>query len=137
KELDVLGKKIEEPTRPFTAIIGGSKVKDKIGVIDKLLEKVDYLILGGGLSYTFSKAQGYDIGKSLLEEDKIDLAKEFIAKAKAKGVELLTPIDAVVANEFSENADSKVVDIDSIPSDWMGLDIGPKTAQKYADVIKS
>lgn len=137
KELDVLGKKIEEPTRPFTAIIGGSKVKDKIGVIDKLLEKVDYLILGGGLSYTFSKAQGYDIGKSLLEEDKIDLAKEFIAKAKAQGVELLTPIDAVVANEFSENADSKVVDIDSIPSDWMGLDIGPKTAQKYADVIKS
>lgn len=137
KELDVLGKKIAEPTRPFTAIIGGSKVKDKIGVIDQLLEKVDYLILGGGLSYTFSKAQGYDIGKSLLEEDKIDLAKEFIEKAKAKGVELLTPIDAVVANEFSENADSKVVDIDAIPSDWMGLDIGPKTAEKYAEVIQS
>ena len=114
-----------------------SKVKDKIGVIDKLLEKVDYLLLGGGLSYTFSKAQGYDIGKSLLEEDKIELAKEFIEKAKEKGVQLLTPIDAVVANEFSSDAESKVVDIDEIPSDWMGLDIGPKTAAKYAEVIKT
>ncbi len=112
-------------------------MKDKIGVIDKLLEKVDYLLLGGGLSYTFSKAQGYDIGKSLVEEDKIELAKKFIEKAKAKGVQLLTPIDAVVANNFASDAESKVVDIDAIPSDWMGLDIGPKTAAKYAEVVKS
>lgn len=137
KELEVLGKKIDEPTRPFTAIIGGSKVKDKIGVIDKLLEKVDYLILGGGLSYTFSKAQGYDVGKSLLEEDKIELAKQFIEKAKAQGVEMLLPIDAVVAKEFSNDAEAKEVDIDAIPADWMGLDIGPKTAAKYAEIIKA
>lgn len=137
KELEVLGVKMDEPTRPFTAIIGGSKVKDKIGVIDKLLEKVDYLILGGGLSYTFSKAQGYEVGKSLLEEDKIELAKQFIEKAKAQGVEMLMPIDAVVAKEFSNDAESMEVDIDSIPADWMGLDIGPKTAAKYAEVIKA
>lgn len=137
KELEVLGKKIDEPTRPFTAIIGGSKVKDKIGVIDKLLEKVDYLILGGGLSYTFSKAQGYDVGKSLLEEDKIELAKQFIEKAKAQGVEMLLPVDAVVAKEFSNDAEAKEVDIDAIPADWMGLDIGPKTAAKYAEIIKA
>ena len=122
-----LGKALSEPERPFTAIIGGAKVKDKIGVIDHLLDKVDNLIIGGGLSYTFSKAQGNDIGKSLLEEDKIDLAKSFIEKAKEKGVKLYLPIDVVVANEFSKDAETKVVDIDAIPSDWMGLDIGPKT----------
>ncbi len=137
KELDVLGKALSQPERPFTAIIGGAKVKDKIGVIENLLDKVDHLIIGGGLSYTFTKAQGYDIGKSLLEEDKIELAKSFIEKAKEKGVELHMPIDAVVANEFSKDAETKVVDIDAIPSDWMGLDIGPKTAEKYADIIKN
>lgn len=137
KELDVLGKALSEPERPFTAIIGGAKVKDKIGVIESLLEKVDHLIIGGGLSYTFLKAQGYDVGQSLLEEDKIELAKGFIQKAKDKGVQLHMPIDAVVANEFSKDAETKVVDVDAIPSDWMGLDIGPKTAAKYAEVIKN
>ncbi|WP_102694137.1 phosphoglycerate kinase [Rummeliibacillus pycnus] len=137
KEIDVLGKALSNPERPFTAIIGGAKVKDKIGVIENLLEKVDHLIIGGGLSYTFSKAQGYDIGKSLLEEDKIELAKTFIEKAAEKGVQLHMPVDAVVANEFSKDAETKVVDIDQIPSDWMGLDIGPKTAAEYANVIKS
>lgn len=137
KELDVLGKALSNPERPFTAIIGGAKVKDKIGVIESLLEKVDHLIIGGGLSFTFIKAQGHDIGKSLLEEDKIELAKSFIEKAQAKGVQLHMPIDAVVANEFSKDAETKVVDIDAIPADWMGLDIGPKTAAHYAEVIKN
>lgn len=137
KELDVLGKALSEPERPFTAIIGGAKVKDKIGVIENLLDKVDHLIIGGGLSYTFTKAQGYDIGKSLLEEDKIDLAKSFIEKAKEKGVELHMPIDAVVANEFSKDAETQTVEIDAIPADWMGLDIGPKTAANYAEIIKN
>ncbi|WP_427108683.1 phosphoglycerate kinase [Lysinibacillus xylanilyticus] len=137
KELDVLGKALSNPEHPFTAIIGGAKVKDKIGVIDSLLEKVDHLIIGGGLSFTFIKAQGHDIGKSLLEEDKIDLAKSFIEKAKAKGVQLHMPIDAVVANEFSKDAETQIVDVDAIPADWMGLDIGPKTAAKYAEVIKN
>lgn len=136
KELDVLGKALSNPEHPFTAIIGGAKVKDKIGVIESLLEKVDHLIIGGGLSFTFIKAQGHDIGKSLLEEDKIDLAKSFIEKAKEKGVQLHMPIDAVVANEFSKDAETKIVDVDAIPADWMGLDIGPKTAAKYAEVIK-
>ncbi|MGE7923327.1 phosphoglycerate kinase [Viridibacillus arvi] len=137
KELDVLGKALSTPERPFTAIIGGAKVKDKIGVIENLLEKVDNLIIGGGLSYTFSKAQGYDIGQSLLEEDKIELAKSFIEKAQAKGVKLHMPVDVVVADTFSKDANTKVVDIDQIPSDWMGLDIGPKTTANYADVIKN
>ncbi|MGE7021350.1 phosphoglycerate kinase [Solibacillus cecembensis] len=135
KELDVLGKALSNPERPFTAIIGGAKVKDKIDVIENLLDKVDHLIIGGGLSFTFVKAMGHDIGKSLLEEDKIELAKSFIEQAKAKGVELHMPVDAVIANEFSKDADTQVVAIDSIPADWMGLDIGPKTAEKYAEVI--
>lgn len=135
KELDVLGKALSKPERPFTAIIGGAKVKDKIGVIDHLLDIVDNLLIGGGLSYTFSKAQGYAIGKSLVEEDKIDLAKSFIEKAKNKGVNLFLPMDVVVASEFSKDAETKVVNIDEIPSDWMGLDIGPKTTSQYADVI--
>ena len=136
KELDVLGKALADPERPFTAIIGGAKVKDKIGVIDYLLEKVDHLLLGGGLSYTFSKAQGFDTGNSLVEEDKVDLARSFIEKAKEKGVELHLPVDAVVASEFSADAETKVVSIESIPSGWMGLDIGPETAEEYADVIR-
>lgn len=137
KELDVLGKAMSNPERPFTAIIGGAKVKDKIGVIENLLDKVDNLIIGGGLAYTFIKAQGYEIGTSLLEEDKIDLAKSFMKQAEEKGVKFYMPIDAVIAPEFGENVESKVVDIDSIPADWMSLDIGPKTAALYADVIKN
>lgn len=136
QELDVLGKALSAPEKPFTAIIGGSKVKDKIGVIENLLTQVDHLLIGGGLSFTFIKALGYEIGNSLLEEDKVELAKSFIDKAKEKGVELHLPIDAVVANEFSKDAETKVVDIDAIPAGWMGLDIGPKTAAKYAQVIQ-
>lgn len=137
KELNVLGEAMENPKRPFTAIIGGAKVKDKIGVIENLLEKADNLIIGGGLAYTFVKAQGYEIGKSLLEEDKIELAKEFMAKAKEKGVNFYMPVDVVVAKEFSEDAETKVVDIKEIPSDWEALDIGPKTRELYADIVKN
>jgi phosphoglycerate kinase len=135
KELDVLGKALSEPERPFTAIIGGAKVKDKIGVIDHLLDKVDNLLIGGGLSYTFTKAQGHEIGTSLLEEDKIELAQSFIKKAEEKGVKLYLPVDVVVTKEFSNDAETKVVPINEIPSDWMGLDIGPKTVELYSDVI--
>lgn len=137
KELDVLGKALSNPDRPFTAIIGGAKVKDKIGVIDHLLDKVDNLIIGGGLAYTFLKAKGYEIGQSLLEEDKISLAKEFMEKAKEKGVNFYMPIDTVAANQFAEDADTKVVDADQMPSDWQGLDIGPKTIELYSEVIKN
>jgi phosphoglycerate kinase len=137
KELEVLGKALSNPERPFTAIIGGAKVKDKIGVIENLLEKVDNLIIGGGLAYTFIKSKGYEIGNSLLEEDKIDLAKSFIDKAEEKGVKMYMPVDAVVADDFSADANIKEVNIDSIPSDWEALDIGPKTREIYADVIKN
>jgi phosphoglycerate kinase len=136
KELDVLGKALSNPERPFTAIIGGAKVKDKIGVIENLLELVDNLIIGGGLAYTFVKAQGHEVGKSLLEADKIDLAKSFMEKAKAKGVNFYTPVDVIVADDFSADANSKVVAIEEIPADWEALDIGPKTAEIYRDVIQ-
>lgn len=135
KEINVLGKALSNPERPFTAIIGGAKVKDKIGVIENLLEKVDNLIIGGGLAYTFIKAQGHEIGKSLLEADKIDLANEFIAKAKANNVNLLMPVDVVVADDFSNDANKAVVDISEIPADWEGLDIGPKTVELYKEAI--
>jgi phosphoglycerate kinase len=136
RELEVLGKSLSNPERPFTAIIGGAKVKDKIGVIDNLLDKVDNLIIGGGLAYTFVKAQGYEIGKSLLEEDKIDLAKEFMQKAKDKGVNMVMPVDVIVADDFSEDANKKEVAIDAIPADWEALDIGPKTREKYQQIVK-
>ncbi|MDW0111015.1 phosphoglycerate kinase [Sporosarcina aquimarina] len=136
KELDVLGKALSAPERPFTAIIGGAKVKDKIGVIDHLLDKVDNLLIGGGLSYTFTRAQGHETGNSLVEEDKIDLAKSFIEKAKEKGVNLYLPIDTKVADAFSEQAATKVVSVSEIEPGWMGLDIGPKTAELYDSVIR-
>lgn len=135
KEIEVLGKALSNPERPFTAIIGGAKVKDKIGVIENLLDKVDNLIIGGGLSYTFIKAKGYEIGKSLVEEDKIELAKQFMKKAEERGVNLYLPEDAVVAEKLAEDATTQVVDIDSIPQDAMGLDIGPKTIDTYRKVI--
>lgn len=135
KEIDTLGKALENPERPFTAIIGGAKVSDKINVIDNLLEKVDNLLIGGGLAYTFVKAQGYDVGNSLLEEDKIDLAKEFMQKAKDRGVNFYLPKDVIVADDFSAEADTKIVAIDEIPSDWEALDIGPETREEYAKVI--
>jgi phosphoglycerate kinase len=136
KELEVLGKALSNPDRPFTAIIGGAKVKDKIDVIDNLLDKVDNLIIGGGLGYTFIKALGHDVGKSLLEEDKIETARGFMEKAKEKGVNFLIAEDVLVADDFSNDANTKNVDIDSIPSDWEGLDIGTKTIEKYVKVIK-
>lgn len=123
KEINVLGNALEDPDRPFTAIIGGSKVKDKIGVIDNLLEKVDHLLIGGGLSFTFIKAMGHEIGDSLLEEDKIDLAKQFIEKAKEKGVSLHLPKDVVMANKFAEDADKKIVSVEEMTAGWQGLDI--------------
>ncbi|WP_335871624.1 phosphoglycerate kinase [Bacillus sp. 2205SS5-2] len=136
KELEVLGKALSNPERPFTAIIGGAKVKDKIGVIDNLLEKVDNLIIGGGLAYTFVKAQGHEIGNSLLEEDKIDLAKQFMEKAEKKGVKFYLPVDAIVADDFSDSANKREVSIEEIPADWEALDIGPKTQALYSGVIK-
>ncbi|MFP7734179.1 phosphoglycerate kinase [Priestia aryabhattai] len=137
KELDVLSKALSNPERPFTAIVGGAKVKDKIGVIDHLLDKVDNLIIGGGLSYTFIKALGHEVGKSLLEEDKVELAKSFMEKAKKNGVNFYMPVDVVVADDFSNDANTQVVSIENIPSDWEGLDAGPKTREIYADVIKN
>ncbi|MFP7171553.1 phosphoglycerate kinase [Terribacillus sp. 7520-G] len=136
RELEVLGKALSDPERPFTAIIGGAKVKDKIGVIDNLLDKVDNLIIGGGLSYTFVKARGFEIGKSLLEEDKIELAKEFMQKAKDKGVNMVMPVDVIVADDFSEDANKREVSIEEIPADWEALDIGPKTREKYKQIVQ-
>ncbi|TCW39081.1 phosphoglycerate kinase [Laceyella sacchari] len=138
KELEALGTALANPKRPFTAIIGGAKVKDKIGVIENLLDKVDNLIIGGGLSYTFIHAQGQGIGKSLLEEDKVELAKQFIAQAEQKGVRLYLPIDAVVIDEFGPNPSIvKTVSIDQIPEDLEAVDIGPKTRELFADVVKA
>lgn len=136
KELEVLGKALQEPERPFTAIIGGAKVKDKIGVIENLLNIADNILIGGGIAYTFFKAQGYEIGKSLVDEEKLDLALGFIEKAKEKNVNFYLPVDIVVGDDFSEDANVQVVDVDKIPADWEGLDIGPKTREIYADVIK-
>jgi phosphoglycerate kinase len=135
KELDVLGKALTNPERPFTAIVGGAKVKDKIDVINNLLNLADNIIIGGGLSYTFLKAQGYEIGKSLVDNSKLDLALSFVDKAKEKGVNFLLPVDIVVADAFSANANTQIVDIDGIPADWEGIDIGPKTRELYAKTI--
>lgn len=136
KELDILGQALKQPERPFTAIIGGAKVKDKIGVIDQLMNKVDYLLIGGGLSFTFIKAQGYSVGNSLLEEDKVELAQEYIARAKQNGVQLVLPIDCVVADAFSKEANTQVVNISDIPDNWLALDCGPKTSEKYSAIIR-
>lgn len=136
KELTVLGKALENPERPFTAIIGGAKVKDKIKVIDNLLNIADTLILGGGLAFTFIKAQGHSIGASILDEENIGLAKSFIDRAAEKGVKFLIPVDVVVADKFDANAQTKTVDVDAIPDGWLGLDIGPKTSDIFAKAIK-
>ncbi|MEA5047266.1 MAG: phosphoglycerate kinase [Eubacteriales bacterium] len=135
KELGIMGKALETPERPFVAILGGAKVADKIGVITNLLNKCDSLIIGGGMAYTFFKAMGYEIGTSLLDADSIDLAKEIMAKAKAKGVNFLLPVDNVVATEYKADAEHKTVDSDKMPEGWMGLDIGPKTIEIYRKVI--
>ncbi|KGI37403.1 phosphoglycerate kinase [Clostridium tetani] len=137
KELKFLGNAVENPQRPFIAILGGAKVSDKINVINNLLEKVDTLIIGGGMSYTFQKAQGYTIGSSLLEEDKIDYAKEMIEKAKEKGVKLLLPVDNVAAEKFAEDAEAIITEDQNIKEGYMGLDIGPKTSKLYSQEVQS
>jgi phosphoglycerate kinase len=131
KELQYLSGAIESPQRPLAAIIGGSKVSSKIGVIETLLEKVDKLIIGGGMIFTFYKARGLSVGKSLVEEDKLELAKSLEAKAKERGVDLLLPTDVVIADNFSADANSQTVSIDSIPDGWMGLDIGPDSVKTF------
>ena len=135
KELDIMGKALDDPKRPFVAVLGGAKVSDKINVINNLLEKADVIIIGGGMAYTFKKAQGYTIGKSLLEEDKLDYAKEMMAKAQAKGVKFLLPEDNLCAAEFSADA-KPVLAEGNIPDDLMGMDIGPKTIAAFSDAVK-
>ena len=137
KEIEVMGGALTEPVRPFVAILGGKKVSDKISVIENLIDKVDTLIIGGGMAYTFFKAKGYEVGKSICELDKVDLAKELLAKAEAKGVKLLLPIDNMVATEFSNDAERKVVSSNEIPADWEGLDIGPATVEMFAEELKN
>ncbi|WVZ79032.1 hypothetical protein U9M48_026660 [Paspalum notatum var. saurae] len=135
KELDYLVGAVANPKKPFAAIVGGSKVSTKIGVIESLLAKVDILILGGGMIFTFYKAQGYAVGKSLVEEDKLELATSLIEKAKSKGVSLLLPADVVVADKFDANAESKIVPASSIPDGWMGLDIGPDSIKTFSETL--
>ena len=137
KEIDFLGNAVENPERPFVAILGGSKVSSKISVINNLLEKVDTLIIGGGMCFTFTKAQGGNVGNSLLEEDYLQYALDMIKKAEEKGVKLLLPVDAVAADAFSNDANTKVVPQGEIPDGWMGLDIGPETAKMYAEAVKT
>lgn len=136
-ELDNAQKVLENATKPFTAIMGGAKISDKILIIERLLDTVDHLIIGGGMSYTFFKAMGGNIGKSLVEEDKLSLAKELIQKAKEKGVELHLPIDSVIADNFSNDANTQVANNHSIPDGWMGLDIGPEATAVFSKVIES
>ena len=136
KEIGVMGKALADPARPFVAILGGAKVSDKIGVINNLIEKVDTLIIGGGMAYTFFKALGYTVGTSLCEDDKVELAKEMMAKAEAKGVKFLIPVDNKVGKEYDENTEAWHCNSNEIPDDMMGLDIGPKTQALFAEAIK-
>lgn len=136
KEIDFLGNAVNNPKRPFVAILGGAKVSSKISVIKNLLDKVDTLIIGGGMAYTFAKAQGGAVGESLLEADYCEYALNMIQKAKDKGVKLLLPVDNVIADEFSNDANTKIVSCGEIPDGWQGLDIGPETAKLYADAVK-
>ena len=136
KELEFLGGALENPAHPFVAILGGAKVSDKIGVIENLLDKVDTLIIGGGMAYTFYKAQGHHIGTSICEEDKLDLARSILEKAQEKGVDLLLPIDNHVSSEYSNNGEEKMVNSTEIPDGFMGLDIGPKTIEKFEEAVK-
>ncbi|WDV47087.1 phosphoglycerate kinase [Clostridiaceae bacterium M8S5] len=136
KEVDIMGKAMANPERPFVAILGGAKVSDKISVIENLLNKADSILIGGGMTYTFLVAKGYSIGTSLLEQDKVEFAKELIEKAKAKNVNLVLPVDTVAAKEFKNDTEIKVVMSDDIPDDMMGLDIGPKTIKMFSEIIK-
>jgi len=136
KEIEIMGKALSNPERPFVAILGGAKVSDKIAVIENLIDKVDTLIIGGGMAYTFFKAKGYNIGTSICEDDKVELAKSLMEKAESKGVKLMLPVDNMVGLEFKNDTEFKVVDSNSIPDGWMGMDIGPKTVEAYAAEIK-
>ena len=135
KEIEYLGSAVENPIRPFVAILGGAKVSDKLAVVRNLLTKVDTLIIGGGMAYTFLKAQGHEVGKSLCELDQLDYAREMIAQAKERGVKFLLPVDSIAADAFAADAKTQIVGAD-VPADWMGLDIGPKTIALYADAIR-
>ena len=135
KEISVMGGALQNPKRPFVAILGGAKVSDKIGVINNLIDKVDTLIIGGGMAYTFFKANGYGVGTSLCEDDKVELAKEMMAKAEAKGIKFLIPVDTVVSTEFAPNSEHKTVPSNEIPEGWMGMDIGPKTRELFAEAV--
>ena len=137
KELKFLGNAVNNPERPFVAILGGAKVSDKIGVIDSLLEKVDTLMIGGGMAYTFFKAQGLEVGNSICEMDKLDLAKEAMEKAKQKGVKLMLPVDTKIGKEFKADTESKVVSYKEIPAGWEGFDIGPETIKMYEEELKT
>lgn len=137
KELDIMGRALDNPERPFVAVLGGVKVSDKIGVISNLIDKVDTLIIGGAMAYTFFRAKGYSTGSSLVEEDKIDLAKELMARAQDKGIELLLPVDNVVAKEFKADAEHKIVPSEAMPDGWQGVDIGPKTVEIFSKVIEN
>jgi phosphoglycerate kinase len=136
KELDIMGKALDDPKRPFVAVLGGAKVSDKIAVINNLLEKADTIIIGGGMAYTFSAAQGGKVGDSLLEADWMDYSNEMMAKAAEKGVKLLLPVDTVIADKFAPDANSQVVTAGEIPDGWEGLDIGPKTVELYCEAVK-
>lgn len=135
KEIRAFGDMLESPKRPFTAVLGGSKVSDKIPLINNLLDKVDRIIIGGGMAFTFAKAMGNEVGKSLLEEDKLQMTLELLEKARSKGVEILLPVDVVCAAEFKNDSPAKIVKISEIPADMMGLDIGPETEKLYSDAI--
>ncbi|HKM42896.1 MAG TPA: phosphoglycerate kinase [Limnochordia bacterium] len=137
KELEFLGGALSDPKRPFVAILGGAKVRDKIGVIESLLDKADTLIIGGGMAYTFFKAQGYEIGNSLLDPERLDFCRDIMVKAKEKGVELLFPVDIVIGRERAEDTEHKIVDFKEMPADWEGLDSGPETTKIFSDVVKT
>lgn len=136
KELQYLGKALENPERPFIAILGGAKISGKIDVIKNLMNKVDALLIGGGMAYTFFKAMGYEIGNSILEEDKIDLAKEILEEVRKRDIKFLLPVDTVIADEFSKDANTEIVSVTEIPVGWEGVDIGPETIQIFSEEIK-
>ena len=136
KEINFIGGALANPKRPFVAILGGAKVSDKIGVITNLLDKVDTLVIGGGMAYTFMKAQGHSIGTSICEDDKLDLARQILADAEKKGVKLLLPIDNNAGDKFDENCNEQIVNSDDIPDGWMGMDIGPKSIELFCDAVK-
>ena len=136
KEINYIGKTLENPKRPFVAIIGGAKVSDKIGVIENMIDKVDTIIIGGGMAHTFDASKGYPVGDSLVERDKIELAKELLEKAEKKGVKVVLPVDLVIADKFAADANTKIVDVDKVPDGWQALDSGPKTSEEYVNALK-